>query len=136
MKQISCKVYRESSPVEELLLQDFVNLEGKPCQFIQNDLYLLFNQERLEAIGKDTMIEYLNSLVPGNDGLSELRAKCSDEQLLSLIKSRHIQSRSELLLWSKFLNNSAGELVKSINEAESVKSSETISFKDNESVES
>lgn len=135
MIQISPAVYREVSPIEDLLIETGVDIENNlPVLFHQNDLYLLFNQERLEALGADTIMKYIESLQPQSDGLSILRAKCTDEQLISLVKSRHIQSRNELLLWSKYLDHSADELQKSIIEAEkSVSTGDNIKSSDNES---
>lgn len=134
MLQVSTAIYRESSPIEDLLIDTGVDLQDNtPVYFRQNDLYLLFNQERLESIGSDSMLKYIESLQPQSDGLSVLRAKCTDEQLISLVKSRHIQSRNELLLWSKYLDHSADELQKSIIDAEKSVSESSNIFKYNES---
>lgn len=103
MKIISNKVLREKA-VYEPILSEPVQVGNNKIYFIESDLVLLFNQERLNKLGDTALLEYINSIAPQNDGLSDLRSKCTDQELLSLVKSRHIQSRSELLRWSEYLN--------------------------------
>ena len=76
-----------------------------------DDIYMLFNQQRLSSAGVDTVKAWLNQLTPKSDALGELRKKCSDEQLLQLCKSRYIQSPSELLAWSEYLNQNFEQIV-------------------------
>lgn len=104
MKIISNKIFREKAVYEPILNQPIKDSSGKDLYFISSDLVLLFNQERLNALGDSALLEYVNSLTSTNDTLSELRKNCSDSELLSIIKSRHIQSRSELLAWSNYLS--------------------------------
>ena len=103
----SCKAVAElyqPSPIDDLLIIDGVDLDGELTNTHVNDVFLLFNQQRLSGLGIDTINSWLASLTPKNDDLAELRAKCSDEQLLSLVKSKYIQSPSELEAWSTYLN--------------------------------
>lgn len=115
MKIVSNIVLREKA-IFEPILEEPIMVGSKKVRFLENDLILLFNQQRLSALGDSAMLEYINSIAPSSDGLSDLRSKCSDSELLSLVKSRHIQSRSELLRWSEYLNNClddvSAELVK------------------------
>lgn len=131
MEIISNVVFRKEAIYENMICSDVEQSDGSVIHYIDNDLILLFNQERLESLGQTAMIEYLNSITPQSDGLSELRKNCSDVELLSLIKSRHIQSRADLLQWSKYLDheldNTTAEL-KRIRETESNK----IEFTSNE----
>lgn len=76
-----------------------------------DDIYMLFNQQRLLSCGKDTIQAWLNTLQPRSDALSELRKKCTDEQLMQICKSRYIQSPSELLAWSEYLNANYEQIV-------------------------
>lgn len=103
----SCKAVAElyqPSPIDDLLIIDGVDLDGELVNTHVNDVFLLFNQQRLSGLGIDTINSWLASLTPKNDDLAELRAKCTDEQLLSLVKSKYIQSPSELEAWSTYLN--------------------------------
>lgn len=104
MKIISNAIFRVKAIYEDLITQDVKQSDGTIIHFIDSDLILLFNQQRLEALGQTAMIEYLNSIAPQSDSLSELRKNCTDEELLSMVKSRHIQSRADLMAWSRYLD--------------------------------
>lgn len=67
-----------------------------------SDVSLLFNQQRLQVLGHDTIKDWLENLQNQHPSeMENLRSKCSDNQLMSVIKSRHIQSLSDLLHWSE-----------------------------------
>lgn len=78
---------------------------GKTTHQISHPLYMLFNQERLDRLGPEAVNQWLKSLDnSSNSSLNELRSKCSDDDLLSLVKSRHIQHPCELERYIKSLN--------------------------------
>jgi len=80
-----------------------------------NDVTLLFSQQRLlRTLGADTLNKWIEALAPKSDNLSELRSKCTDEQLLQICKSRYIQKPSELLAWSEYLNANAKDILAKI----------------------
>lgn len=85
----------------------------KKCEAVSHvdDIYMLFNQQRLLHAGTDTINAWLNTLTPRSDALAELRKKCTDEQLLHILKSRYIQSPSELLAWSEYLNANYSDII-------------------------
>lgn len=89
----------------------FVGDEKKEAVAVVDDIYMLFNQQRLAHMGADTINAWLNTLTPRSDALAQLRKKCSDEQLMELCKSRYIQSPSELLAWSEYLNSNYADIV-------------------------
>lgn len=94
-----------------------------------NDVTLLFNQQRLlKTLGVDTLNSWLEQLTPKSDALSELRSKCTDEQLLQICKSRYIQKPCELLAWSDYLNANAKELLAQIKSENASVSSEVDNF--------
>ena len=96
---------RVASPVEPLLLFKTKTPDGEEYQVLRDDIYLLFNQQRIsQSVGLDNFNNWISSLAVPSDGLSELRKKCSDDELLKFCKSRHLQSPSELLAWSEYLN--------------------------------
>lgn len=129
MKTISNIVLREKA-VYEPILNEPLEIGTKKVRFLENDLILLFNQERLNNLGDSALLEYINSIAPTNDGLNELRSKCTDDELLSLVKSRHIQSRSELLRWSEYLNARLDDYSSELARLKAEKEN-TISFNDN-----
>ena len=94
----------QKSPIDDFLLSETVDNDGNLALRHVNDVYLLFNQQRLANLGVDTINSWLESLSPKSDALAELRSKCTDQQLLTLVKSKYIQSASELQAWSGYLN--------------------------------
>lgn len=131
MKVVSNIVFREKAIYEDLVCQEVKKSDGSTAYFVDSDLILLFNQERLQSLGQTAMIEYLNSITPQSDYLAELRKNCTDAELLSMVKSRHIQSRSDLLVWSKYLDAELDHS-KDVAEKLSVSKEEKISFSDTE----
>lgn len=102
--RLSC--YREVSPVESFYMH-----KEKPCHgsceavSIVDDIYMLFNQKRLDRMTSAALSTWLQATSSYDSGLANLRSRMSDEQLGSFIKSRFIQSRSELLSWSSYLES-------------------------------
>lgn len=91
--------------------------DGSDVVFLDSDVSLLFNQERLnETLGRDGIKHFFDSLASRSVPLSELRSKISDEDLASLCKSRYLQQPSEILAWSEYLNNNYSELLTQIRD--------------------
>lgn len=126
-KRIFNLVVRAKSPVESLYLREVKISDTEKYYKRQNDITLLFNQQRIEkTIGVDTINHWLDSLSSSASSvLDNLRKKVSDSELLKFIKSRHLQSISELLLWSEYIEENVS---KELSRAES-------ELKDNSSVE-
>ena len=80
-----------------------------------NDVRLLFNQERLrKLLGADSLTAWLGTM-DNNYRKSVDTTKLPDHVVLDFVKSRNIQSPSELLQWSEYLNSCAQELVDKYN---------------------
>lgn len=108
----SISVPREVSVVEPLYIEKLDSGDNdNPLLYFGNDVSLLLNQKRLNSLGTDTVKAYLDSLQPRSSSLSELRSKLSDDDILKSIKSRHIQSVSELSAWIDYLNSSMEHIV-------------------------
>lgn len=104
-------VTRDLLPYESLLVQDLGN---GTCRYL-SDVDLLFNQERLDRMSLQSLQQKLNEQVQyGDNGLSELRKNIKDEDLHKFIKSRYIQSLSELRSWSGYLAEQYGDTVTGI----------------------
>lgn len=86
----------------DLLIEECRSLTGSNCYRRVSDVYLLLNQNRIDRQTKEALIEQINDAV-GSSGLAELRNKYSDEELCSFVKSRYIQSKSELHDYMKYL---------------------------------
>lgn len=117
IKNVSVEV--DYSPVAELYFEDLEIKGERPVTVIYNDIFLLLNQQRLKNVGIDTINNWIKGLSQSNfDTLSELKSKCTDEQLLSLVKSRRIQSRQEMSAWLDFLVSSTEGLANEIATAQ------------------
>ena len=91
------------SIVSEFTHEVVEHSDGTEVEFFNNDVSLLFHQERLVSkIGVDAANEWIASLRSGGFDSSH---NLSDEYLFKFIKSRNIQSLSELQSWSEYLLN-------------------------------
>lgn len=75
-----------------------------------NDITLLFNQQRLEnRIAPSELREMFNRFSPNK---SRYLAQLDDDTLLSTLKSRHIQSLSEIKSWTEYCIENFDDLLK------------------------
>lgn len=100
---------RQPSLVDSFYITENVCSEtGVTTHQISHPLYMLFNQERLDRLGSEAVRQWLQSLDNArNTNLDELRSKVSDDDLLSMVKSRHIQHPCELERYLADLNQRA-----------------------------
>lgn len=106
-------VLYESNIIDKVLEPIEVLSSGKFVKLInpQRDVSVLFNQERLNGYNVESILNYFK-INESNSQLDELRKKCTDEQLISLCKSRFIQSPTELQLYFDYLEHSYDSEVK------------------------
>lgn len=76
---------------------------------ICDPIIMLFNQERLDNMGASAVKNFLDSLAPQSSDLVELRKQCSDEDLMSMMKSRHLQSPAEILHWCRYMQQNVDQ---------------------------
>lgn len=126
---ISHSVLREPSVVDEFYFETHKaaddNIESVS---VVDPIIMLFNQQRLESMGSTAAKAFLDSLAPKSDSLGELRKNCSDEQLVSMIKSKYLQSPAEILSWCRYMEQNITEFnseVQKLVEAQKQKSVET-----------
>lgn len=129
---------RQPSLVDSFYYTEGVCSEtGEKTIRISHPLYMLFNQERLDRLGPEAVRQWLNSLDnAGNNSLSELRKKCSDDDLLQMVKSRHFQHPCELERYLQAINQRAeyfnSEVARIVAEEKATKEQQVI---DNTKVE-
>lgn len=85
------------------------------CLVHTSDLYDLFNQQRIANFGADVVRDFIARNYPLSSSISDKISKMSDEEIMESIKPRNIQSYSELMLWSKYLNSKIEEKLDSVN---------------------
>ena len=74
------------------------------CLVVTSDVYDLFNQQRISNLGADVVRDFIARNYPVSSQVSEAISKMSDDDIMASIKPRNIQSYSELMEWSKYLN--------------------------------
>ena len=97
-------ILRQVSVVDEFYHENhkpaYDNLES--VSYV-DPIIMLFNQERIDNLGSMAAKELLDSLANKSDSITELRKKCSDEDLLSMIKSRYLQTPSEIMAYCRYI---------------------------------
>lgn len=109
-KDLRQSEFLENSPVNEFCFER-LEVNGNEVVTLTSDIYMFFNQQRLDRMSKDRLLAYFENLSVTDPKMSELRSKLSDDQLCSFVKSRFIQSPSELMAWSQYLMSSQDEMI-------------------------
>ena len=101
-------------PVQDKLMQlSTVNYKDGSIT-ISNDITLIFNQQRLEnKLTANELREYIQRYTPNK---SVYTAQLDDDTLLSTLKSRHIQSLSEMRAWAEYCMENYDSLIKEAEE--------------------
>lgn len=99
-------LYPENQLEPIVVLSDFGD-----CLVMTSDLYDLFNQQRIANFGADVVRDFIARNYPVSSSVSEQISKMSDEEIMNSIKPRNIQSYSELILWSKYLQQQIDDAV-------------------------
>lgn len=101
-------------PVQDKLMQ----LSTVKCKdgsiTVSTDISLIFNQQRLEnKLTANELREYIQRYTPNR---SVYTAQLDDETLLNTLKSRHIQSLSEMRAWAEYCMENYDSLIKEAEE--------------------
>ena len=101
-------------PVQDKLMQLSTVKMKDGSIVISNDITLIFNQQRLEnKLTASELREYIQRYTPNK---SVYTAQLDDDTLLSTLKSRHIQSLSELRAWTEYCMENYDSLIKEAEE--------------------
>lgn len=102
------------APVQDKLMQlSTVELKDGSV-VVSSDITLIFNQQRLEnKLTASELREYIQRYTPNK---SAYTAQLDDDTLLSTLKSRHIQSLSELRSWTEYCMENFDSLIKEAEE--------------------
>lgn len=101
-------------PVQDKLMQLSTVKDKDGSIAISTDITLVFNQQRLEnKLTASELREYIQRYTPNR---SVYTAQLDDETLLSTLKSRHIQSLSEMRAWAEYCMENYDSLIKEAEE--------------------
>ena len=101
-------------PVQDRLMQlsTVKNKDGSIT--VSTDISLIFNQQRLEnKLTASELREYIQRYTPNK---SVYTAQLDDDTLLNTLKSRHIQSLSEMRAWTEYCMENYDSLIKEAEE--------------------
>ncbi len=102
------------------MIDDFLFVKCKPphsdCESVTltSDITMLFNQQRLDKLSREALLQHFDAMSVQNPQFADLRSKLSDDQLCSIVKSRYIQTPSELMAYSSYLVDAVGEEMASL----------------------
>lgn len=101
-------------PVQDKLMQ-LSTVECKDGSIIvSTDISLIFNQQRLEnKLSATELREFVQRYTPNK---SVYTAQLDDDTLLNTLKSRHIQSLSEMRSWAEYCMENYDSLIKEAEE--------------------
>lgn len=101
-------------PVQDKLMQLSTVVSKDGSVTISTDISLIFNQQRLEnKLTASELREYIQRYTPNK---SVYTAQLDDETLLNTLKSRHIQSLSEMRAWAEYCMENYDSLIKEAEE--------------------
>lgn len=101
-------------PVQDKIMQLSTMTLKDGSVVISSDISLIFNQQRLEnKLTASELREYIQRYTPNK---SVYTAQLDDETLLSTLKSRHIQSLSEMRAWAEYCMENYDSLIKEAEE--------------------
>lgn len=101
-------------PVQDKLMQLSTVKNKDGSIIVSTDISLIFNQQRLEnKLTASELREYIQRYTPNK---SVYTAQLDDETLLNTLKSRHIQSLSEMRAWAEYCMENYDSLIKEAEE--------------------
>ena len=101
-------------PVQDKLMQLSTVICKDGSIVVSTDISLIFNQQRLEnKLTATELREYIQRYTPNR---SVYTAQLDDETLLNTLKSRHIQSLSEMRAWAEYCMENYDSLIKEAEE--------------------
>lgn len=103
----------EIDPVEQFRFEKLESSDGTFSYRVRSDVSMLLHAADLaKRVGVSTAQRFMDSKSPRSSLLQEQLDKLnpSDNELLSMVKSRHLQQPSEILDWVESINELAEDL--------------------------
>lgn len=103
----------EIDPVEQFRFEKYESSDGEFYYRVHSDVSMLLHAADLaNRVGVSTIQHFMASKSPRSSSLQEQLDKLnpSDDELLSMVKSRHLQHPSEILAWVESINELAEDM--------------------------
>lgn len=103
----------EIDPVEQFRFEKLESSDGTLSYRVRSDVSMLLHAADLaKRVGVSTAQHFMDSKSPRSSLLQEQLDKLnpSDDELLSMVKSRHLQHPSEILDWVESINELAEDM--------------------------
>lgn len=97
-----------------------------------NEIYDLFNAQRLAGFDND-IVESIRSNILASSPYSDAISKLSDHEIMESIKPRNLQSPSQLVSWSKYIQSVIEERINSVSTDNNTIESESTTASDGQS---
>lgn len=78
-----------------------INQDGQEVLIHTSDVYNLFNQERFAGVAQNIVDSIRSNIIASGSHYQSILDGLSDEELMSAVKPRSLQSPSELMEYSK-----------------------------------
>lgn len=119
----------EVDPVDSFRFEKVISSDGDAYRIRSDVSMLLHAADLAKRVGSSTIQYFMDSRRPRSSSIQEALDKLnpSDDELLSMVKSRYLQHPSEILAWVESINDLAddmkSEALKQMSENEKDKSS-------------
>lgn len=102
----------EELPTERFRFERCGESDDPDCPVrIRSDVSMLLHAaDMAKKYGQNFVQSMIDSKRPKSSSIQELMDKMSDAQILDTVKSRHLQSPSELIAWSEYLVEQAKDI--------------------------
>lgn len=119
----------EVDPIESFRFEKVVTSDGESYRVRSDVSMLLHAADLAKRVGSSAAQYFMDSRRPKSSSIQEALDKLnpSDDELLSMVKSRHLQHPSEILAWVDSINDLAedmkSEALKQMSENEKIEAS-------------
>ena len=116
-------------PIESFRFEKVVTSDGESYRVRSDVSMLLHAADLAKRVGSSSAQYFMDSRRPRSSSIQEALDKLnpSDDELLSMVKSRHLQHPSEILAWVDSINDLAedmkSEALKQMSENEKIEAS-------------
>lgn len=107
----------QPSLVSENLTKTLVDCYGVEIQAISSDIEILLAMQRGAKVDEALASEILSRMSKQTDSIQELFDQASDEELLTSIKSRYIQTPAELEQYIDYLESQGAPIPEEVQES-------------------